>query len=74
VYENGQVREDAEGFAKKAQTEPVLKVGRLAGGADIGFKCLHCEIHGMRFNHQILSHLDFGAPQTSNYDVCHPPP
>jgi hypothetical protein len=24
----------------------------------------------MRFDPQVLSHLDFGAPQTSNYDVC----
>ena len=24
----------------------------------------------MRFDPQVLAHLDFGAPQTSNYDVC----
>jgi len=44
--------------------------GGFAAGADIGFRCLRCEAQGMRFDRQILSHLDFGAPQTSNYDVC----
>jgi hypothetical protein len=43
---------------------------RVAGGADIGFRCLRCEAQGMRFYPQILTHLEFGAPQTSNYDVC----